>query len=178
MKKYLFAFSIIAIMLMAPIAAATPTLNAAPSTLPSVEYNYHGTDYNITNSNWTSFFSNVIDNKHYVTYSFNTSLQCLIVYDLNYTGMNYYGLQFIQALSGIGSPTLHNMTLAFNQTKDMTSQVKGHTNIQALDDGAYPGFSFSKPSVIPISSEYLYTGIIVAIIAGMVFLYFFFNRKR
>ncbi|WMT51203.1 MAG: hypothetical protein RE471_09520 [Ferroplasma sp.] len=182
MKKYLPAVIIVLslVMVMAPFASsASPvTLPAAPSTLPSITYNYNGTNESITGSDWISFFSSVIDNTHYVKYSFNTSTQYLIVYDLSYTGMNPYGLQFIQALSGIGTPTLKNMTLAFNDTKGETSQVKGYTDIQALNAGAYPGFSFSKPAVKPISREYLDVGIIVAIIAGMVALYYVFNRKK
>jgi hypothetical protein len=182
MKKYLPAVIIVLslVMVMAPFAssASTVTLPAAPSTLPSITYNYNGTNESITGSDWISFFSSVIDNTHYVKYSFNTSTQYLIVYDLSYTGMNPYGLQFIQALSGIGTPTLKNMTLAFNDTKGQTSQVKGYTDIQALNAGAYPGFSFSKPAVKPISRDYLDVGIIVAIIAGMVALYYVFNRKK
>ncbi|MEM0139861.1 MAG: hypothetical protein QXZ44_04530 [Ferroplasma sp.] len=180
MKKYIPAMIIIAIIVMLPItsSASTPTLNPPPSTLPSITYYSSGVNYSISDSDWATFFTSVIDNHNYVTYSFNTSLQYLIVYDLNYTGMNPYGLQFIAALTGIGSPTLHNMTKAFNITKNEKSQVKGYTNIQALDAGAYPGFPFSKPVVKPLSIQYMYIGIIVAIIAGMVFLYYFFNRKK
>jgi hypothetical protein len=92
--------------------------------------------------------------------------------------MNPYGLQFIQALSTIGTPTLKNMTQAFNDTKYQSSQVKGYTNIKALDAGAYPGFSFSKPMIKPLSEDYEAIGIIVAIIAGMIALYYVFNRKK
>jgi hypothetical protein len=70
------------------------------------------------------------------------------------------------------------MTQAFNVTENEHSQVKGYTNIEALDAGAYPGFSFSKPVVKPISTQYMYVGIIAAIIAGMIALYFVFNRKK
>ncbi len=182
MKKYLPAVIIVLslVMVMAPFAssASTVTLPPAPATLPSIEYNYNGTNESITGADWISFFSSVIDNTHYVTYSFNTSTQYLIVYDLSYTGMNPYGLQFINALSSIGTPTLKNMTQAFNDTKNEGSQVKGYTDIQALDAGAYPGFSFSKPAVKPVSQDYVDIGIIVAIIAGMVALYFVFNRKK
>ena len=182
MKKYLPAIIIVLslVMIMAPFtsSASTVTLPPAPSSLPAVEYNYNGTNESVTGSDWISFFSNVIDNTHYVKYSFNTSTQYLIVYDLNYTGMNPYGLQFIQALSTIGTPTLKNMTLAFNDTKDQSSQVKGYTNIKALDAGAYPGFSFSKPMIKPLSEDYEAIGIIVAIIAGMIALYYVFNRKK
>ncbi len=182
MKKYLPAIIVIIslVMVMAPFASsASPvTLPTAPTSLPTISYNYNGTNESISNSNWTAFFSSVIDNTHYVKYSFNTSTQCLIVYDLTYTGMNPYGLQFINALSGIGTPTLKNMTLAFNETKNMSSQVKGYTDIEALNAGAYPGFSFSKPVVKPLSTQYLYVGIFVAIIAGMIALYYVFNRKK
>jgi hypothetical protein len=182
MKKYLPAIIVIIslVMVMAPFASsASPvTLPAAPTSLPSVHYNYRGTNETISGTDWATFFSNVIDNTHYVKYSFNTSTQCLIVYDLSYTGMNAYGLQFINALSGIGTPTLKNMTLAFNETKDMSSQVKGYTDIEALNAGAYPGFSFSKPVVKPLSTEYMYIGILVAIVAGMIVLYYVFNRKK
>lgn len=182
MKKYLPAIIIVLslIMVMAPFAssASTVTLPPAPSALPSTTYNYNGTNESITGSQWISFFSTVIDNRNYVKYDFNTSTQYLIVYDLNYTGMNPYGLQFIQALTSIGTPTIKNMTLAFNDTKTMPSQIKGYTDIQALNAGAYPGFPFSKPVVKPISEEYLGIGIIVAIIAGMITLYYVFNRKK
>jgi len=182
MKKYLLAIIVIIslVMVMAPFAssASTVTLPPAPTSLPSIHYNYNGTNETISSSDWTTFFSGVIDNTHYVKYSFNTSLQYLIVYDLNYTGMNPYGLQFLKALSGIGTPTLKNMTLAFKDTESEHSQVKGYTNIAALNAGAYPGFSFSKPVIKPISTEYMYVGILVAIVAGMIALYYVFNRKK
>jgi len=182
MKKYLPAIIVIIslVMVMAPFAssASTVTLPPAPTSLPTIHYNYKGTNESISDFDWTVFFSSVIDNTHYVKYSFNTSTQYLIVYDLSYTGMNPYGLQFINALSGIGTPTLKNMTQAFNDTKSMPSQVKGYTDIAALNAGAYPGFSFSKPVVKPLSTEYLDIGILVAIVAGMVVLYYVFNRKK
>jgi hypothetical protein len=182
MKKYLPAIIVIIslVMVMAPFASAasTATLPPAPSSLPSVTYNYNGTKESITGSDWISFFVGVIDNNSYVKYSFNSSTQYLIVYDLNYTGMNPYGLQLVQALSAIGTPTLKNMTAAFEAVGHAHSHVKGYTNKEALNAGAYPGFSFSKPVVKPISTQYLYVGIMVAIIAGMVALYFVFNRKK
>ena len=182
MKKYMPAIIVILslVMIMAPFAssASTPTLPPAPSSIPSITYYHNGTKESVTASNWVSFFTDVIDNRTYVKYDFNLSTQYLIVYDLSYTGMNPYGLQFIQALSTIGSPTMKNMTQAFKNTETENSQVKGYTNIEALDAGAYPGFSFSKPIVKPISTQYMYVGIIVAIIAGMIALYYVFNRKK
>jgi hypothetical protein len=182
MKKYIPAIIVIIslLMVMAPFtsSASTVALPAAPATLPSISYNYNGVNYSITDSDWTSFFTHVIDNKNYVKYNFNVSTQYLIVYDLSYSGMNPYGLQFLVKLSSIGTPTLKNMTSAFNATEHESSQVKGYTNIEALNAGAYPGFSFSKPVVKPISTEYLDVGILVAIVAGMVVLYFVFNRKK
>ncbi len=182
MKKYLpVIIAIISLVIvMAPFAssASTPALPPAPTSTSAIHYNYNGTNQSISNSNWTAFFTYVIDNTHYVKYSFNTSTQLLIVYDTSYKGMNPYGLQFVKALSGIGTPTLKNMTLAFNDTKGEPSQVKGYTNIEALNAGAYPGFSFSKPVVKPIYTEYLDVGILVAIVAGMIALYYVFNRKK
>ncbi|WP_337860183.1 hypothetical protein [Ferroplasma sp.] len=186
MKKYLPAVIVILslIMVMAPFAssASTVTMPPAPATLPSVHYYYNGTKESITDADWTAFFADVIQNTSYVKYNFNTSTQYLIVYDLNYTGMNPYGLQFLVALSEIGTPTLKNMTTAFEITEHEGSQVtsggKALTNIEALNLGAYPGFSFSKPVVKPLSTEYLYVGILVAIVAGMVVLYYVFNRKK
>ncbi len=71
-----------------------------------------------------------------------------------------------------------NMTKAFLDTENVSSHVKGYTNIQALDAGAYPGFSFSKPVVARKTVQYEEAGAIIAIIAGMFVLYFIFNRKK
>lgn len=161
------------------VANSSQNLPAPPSVLPTITYYYNGTEYNISNSVWVNFFSNVIDNKKYVTYNWSAvDTQYLIVFDLSYTSMNPYGAYFLLKLSETGSPTMANMTKAFLDTENVSSHVKGYTNIQALDAGAYPGFSFSKPVVARKTVQYEEAGAIIAIIAGMFVLYFIFNRKK
>ncbi|SMD31703.1 hypothetical protein [Picrophilus oshimae] len=179
MKK-LFVLLVLALFAFATmsVSSASPALPAPPSTLPTVTYYYHNTSYNITNSIWDKFFKDVIDNKTYVKYSWsNVSTQYLIVFDLSYTGLNHFGLELISALSGIGSPTIANMTKAFISIENQPSLVHGYTNIGALNAGAYPGLSFSKPAVQSKVKEYEEITAIVAIIAVMFVLYFYFNRN-
>ncbi len=60
MKKYLITIIVVIslVMIMAPFtsSASTVTLPPAPSSLPSVEYNYNGTNESVTGSDWISFF--------------------------------------------------------------------------------------------------------------------------
>ncbi len=188
MKRIFIVIMLSLILIMVPaISTASPTLAAPPSTLPSEQYYYNNTtshvcsSYNVTGSDWTTFFSNIIDNKKYVTFDWaNVTTQDSIIFDQNYTGLNYFGEQFITALSSVGSPTLKNMTIAFEKIENKPSLVDNgkYTNIKALDAGAYPGFSFSHPAIKPLTAEYEDFGIIAAIIAGMIVLYFVFNRKK
>ncbi len=188
MKKIFIAIILSLILIMVPaISTASPTLASPPSTLPTEKYYYYNTTshnctgYNVTSADWHAFFSKVIDNHKYVKYNWtNVTTQYSIIFDQNYSGLNPYGAEFISALSSIGSPTVNNMTVAFKDIENKSSLVNHgkYTNIKALDAGAYPGFSFSKPAVKPLVSEYEDFGIIIAIIAGMVVLYFIFNRKK
>jgi len=188
MKKIIIAIILSMIMVMVPaISTASPTLAAPPSTLPTETYYYYNTtthitnEYNVTSSDWNLFFSDIIDNKTYVTYKWvNVTTEDSIIFDQNYTGLNHYGLEFITALSTTGSPTLKNMSIAFKDIENKPSLVDNgkYTNIAALNAGAYPGFPFSKPAIKPLISEYEDFGILIAIVAGMVVLYFVFNRKK
>lgn len=163
--------------------AATPTLSPPPATLPAVVYYTNtvtGVHYTVTTPEWNSFISKVIDNKTYVSYNWTLNVtQPLILFDLAYIGLNPYGMQFIQALAKVGGfPSIQNMSAAFNMTKNMPSQISGYTNIQALDAGAYPGFTWSVPIVHSSAIEYEEIGAIGAIVAVMFVLYFAFNRKK
>ena len=188
MKKIFIAIILSLILVMVPaISTASPTLASPPSTLPTEKYYYYNTtshncmEYNVTGSGWHTFFSKVIDNHKYVKYDWaNVTTQYSIIFDQNYSGLNYYGAEFISALSSTGSPTVKNMTVAFEGIEKKSSLVDlgKYTNIKALNTGAYPGFSFSKPAIKPLVSEYEDFGIIAAIIAGMIVLYFIFNRKK
>ncbi|CAC12228.1 hypothetical membrane protein [Thermoplasma acidophilum] len=158
--------------------ASTPTLPPPPSSLPSITYYYGSTHYSITQTEWNSFFSDVIDNKSLISYNWtNVSTQDLIVFDLSYTGLNPYGLELVVALSQIGFPSVQNMTKAFISIENKPSQISGYTNIQALDAGAYPGFSFSKP-VVNHTGEYIGIGVIVVLFASIFVLYYVFNRRK
>ena len=183
----LLALTLVAVLVFAPMVASgsTPTLNPPPSTLPSVTYYVNGssTYYTIDNTEWQSFFSDIIDNKSFVSYNWSANpTQDLIVFDLSYTGLNPYGMQLELALSTIGYPSLQNFTKAFWMTANETSQVTSGgthlTNLKALDSGAYPGFTWSKPRVTGVLTDYRDAGIIIAIFAGMFVLYYYFNRKR
>jgi hypothetical protein len=175
--------SVMALVMGPAIATASaPTLTPPPATLPSITYYVNpndGTHYTITTPEWDNFLADIIDNKSYVSYNFTLDVyQPLIVFDLSYSGLNYYGGQFVKALSHIGFPSVQNMSLAFNQTKNLESQINGYTNIQALDAGAYPAFSWSLPPVHSTSTEYEEIGSIVALVGVIFVLYFIFNRKK
>ncbi|MCL4335098.1 MAG: hypothetical protein M1402_03265 [Candidatus Thermoplasmatota archaeon] len=159
--------------------AATPALQPTPTTLPTMTYYIGNKTYGITDSLWKTFFKDVYDNKTYVTYPWaNNSTQYYIVYDLSYTGPNAYGLQILIQMEKIGGASVKNLTIAFNKTKGMASQVSGYSNIGALDAGAYPGFSWSVPKIKPGGVTETDYGILVAIVASIFVLYFVFNRKK
>lgn len=159
--------------------ASTPTLSAPSGSLPSITYYTAKTHFTISDSQWRSFFVSVYDNKSYVSYNWaNNTTQFLILFDLGYKSVNPYGLQVLNALAGIGFPSIKNFTIAFNLTKHLSSQVSGYSNIAALNAGAYPGFSWSVPKIKSTTTTYLETGIIVAIFASTFVLYFIFNRKK
>ncbi len=180
MKNIIIVILLSTLISAAPmITAESPTMPPPPATLPSIPYSYNGVNYTISSTNWTNFFNGVIDNHKYVTYNWSgISTQDSIIFDMNYTGLNPYGAELVNALSNTGSPTVSNMTTAFKAIENHSSMVKGYTNIKALDAGAYPGFSFSKPAIQPLMVEVGEYGAIIAIIAGMIALYFVFNRKK
>ncbi len=165
-------------------AATTPVLPLPPSSLPTMSYyTANGTSYSVNTTLWSELFFDVIDNSSYVSYNWSANnTQYLIVFDLSYTGLNAYGLQFISSLSSVGSPTIDHYKIAFNMTKNMHSLAKDNgrqvTNIVALDYGAFPGFSWSTVNIKSNLTEYRNIGIVVAILAAMVVLYFYFNRKK
>lgn len=160
--------------------AGIPNLQPPSGNLPSVTYYVSTTQhYTISPGQWQGVFTNVFDNKSYVSYNWTSNLtQYLILFDLSYSGLNPYGLQFIKALSTLGFPSVANLTKAFNMTKNDPSQIGGYSNIQALDAGAYPGFSWSVPHTTNLNKTYMYFGIIGGIVASMVVLYYVFNRKK
>jgi hypothetical protein len=181
------AFFSVFLIALAPAssAAQTPTLTPPPATLPSITYYINGTSTydSISNTQWQVLFQDVFNNHNFVKYNWSQNLtEDLIVFDLSYTGLNPYGNALIVSLSNIGSPTVQNLSKAFNATKNDLSLVKSGgnaiTNIQALNGGAYPGFSWSKITVKSLSAEYRDAGIIVALIAVTFVLYFYFNRKK
>ncbi len=172
--------SLFMVVLLPNVAeASTPTLSPPPAALPSITYYTASTHYTVTDKQWRSFFTSVYDNKSYVSYNWaNNTTQFLILFGLGYKGLNPYGLQIVKALSKIGFPSVQNFTLAFNRTKSMQSEVSGYSNIAALNAGAYPGFTWSKPKIKPLSTVYLEVGVILAILASAFVLYFVFNRKK
>ncbi len=176
----LITVSMLGVTLAVPVASAdTPHLSPPTGPLPSVTYYTATTHYTVSGNEWRAFFAHVYDNKSYVTFNWaNNTTQFLILFDLGYRGLNHYGLEILTALSEIGFPSVKNMTIAFNKTKNLPSLVKGYTNIEALDAGAYPGFSWSVPQIKPAYLEYLYGGIILSIVAATFVLYYVFNRKR
>ena len=180
----LFSVFIIALA-PASSAAQTPTLTPPPATLPAITYYINGTSsyQTISGPQWSLLFNNIFNNKTMVSYNWTqNNTEDLIVFDLSYTGLNPYGLSLINQLSSIGAPSAKNLSKAFNGTKNNPSLVTSGgstlTNIQALNAGAYPGFTWSKTNVKPPTAEYRDAGIIVAIIAATFVLYYYFNRKR
>lgn len=161
------------------VNASTPQLNPPPASLPAVTYYTSSSHYTITTTEWQAFFSNVIDNRSIVSYNWSANTtQDLIVFDLSYSGMNSYGLALVVALSNTGFPSVANFTKAFWAVANETSAVSGHTNLQALNSGAYPAFSWSTPKVHTTAQNYYYAGLVVSIIAAVFVLYFVFNRKK
>lgn len=185
MKKSLGAalvlFAVLILVSLIPLGsvASTPNLSTPPATLPSITYYTNNTHYTISTTEWNDFIYQVIDNKTFVSYNWSqNATQQLILFDLSYTGLNPYGMQLVVALSSIGFPDVHNMTKAFFAVENQTSQIPGYTNIQALNAGAYPGFSWSTPRVHGPMENYYEAGAILAIIAATFVLYFVFNRKK
>ncbi|MFG1449362.1 MAG: hypothetical protein AAE983_01815 [Thermoplasmataceae archaeon] len=170
--------------------AATPApspLPTPPSTLPSFNYYVTGTpsNYTITSSDWSLFFSDVLGNSSVFTgYNWSANAtEALVVFDTSYTGLNYYGLQLVSALSEMNAaPTAQNFTKAFVKIEKNKSLVKYGgvtlTNLRALELGAFPGFTWSHPRVNPLSVDYRDAAIIIAIVVSMVVLYFVFNRRK
>ena len=160
--------------------ASIPPLQPPTGSLPAITYYTNASShYTITQSEWQSLFTNVYDNSSYVSYNWSKNVtQYLIIFDLSYTGLNPYGLQFVEALSTVGFPSVGNMTKAFNLTKNENSQINGFTNIQALDAQAYPGFSWSVPKGVSTTVQYEEWGALFVIVASIFALYFIFNRKK
>lgn len=180
-------FSLLAASMIpfASSATSTPTLSLPPATLPAVTYYLNGTSdhYTLSEPQWQLLFGSVINNRSIVTYNWSqNSTEDLIVFDMTYSGLNHFGVELISALSFIGAPTVANFTLALHRVGGQNSLVqsggKTLTNMQALNAGAYPGFSWSQIKVKPLSTEYRDASIIAGIIVATFVLYFVFNRKR
>ncbi|WP_443338987.1 hypothetical protein [Cuniculiplasma thermophilum] len=156
-------------------------ITAPPASLPVITY-YYGTSgqhYTITSTDWTTILSNVFDNRTIITYGFaNNTTQALILLDITYTGLNPYGVEYIGALSHVGILNKTNEIKAFWMTANQSSQIPGLTNWQALNEGAYPGFSWSKPQVVPYSVSDEYAVILIVIAASVFVMYFVFNRRK
>ncbi len=184
MKRKGASLSIVAILLVVIFlpglsVASLPPLPAEPTSLPVINYMYDGEVHNVTSSLWNSFITNVYNNNSYVRYNWSgNATEDLILFDLSYKALNPYGLQVITELGTIGAPSIGNLTLAFNGTRSMTSCVPGYSNIEALNSGAYPGFSWSVPHVKKPLTQEIYTGIIIGLAVSILVLYFVFNRRR
>ena len=182
-KKKAVVFPIIAVLFLVMIPfgsnASTPNISPPPASLPVQLYYTNTTHYTINAYDWNQIISTVLDNTSLVSYPWANNLtQALVFFDITYTGMNPFGLEFIVALSKEGgSPTTQNATIAFNSIENMPSKVSGYTNIQALDAGAYPGFSWSKPVDKPGILEEEYFIVLIAIVASVFVMYFVFNRR-
>ena len=166
---------------------APSTLPSPPSSLPSFTYYVNDTSshYTISSSDWSLFFLDVLDNTSIVSgYNWSAnSTQDLVVFDLSYTGMNYFGMQLVSALTVMNlGPSVKNFTMAFNKIKNDNSLVKYGgktlTNIRALQLGAFPGFTWAHPRVNPAYVDYRDAAIIIAIVASMFVLYYVFNRRK
>ncbi|MGP6294306.1 hypothetical protein [Caldiplasma sukawensis] len=152
-----------------------------PATLPTIKY-YYGqsqSEVQITTTDWNNIFKNVFDNSSIISYNFSSNAtQDLIIFDVSYTTLNPYGMEYVLALSQVGGLSVQNETKAFWLTANQSSQIKGMTNWQALNAGAYPGFSWSKPKVIPQSLTDEYIVIMLILIASIFVAYFILNRRR
>lgn len=181
----LFSLLAVSFVPFAASAATQPTLSLPPTTLPTVTYYINGTEnhYTLSTPQWQLLFSDVFNNRSIVSYNWSqNSTEDLIMFDLSYTGLNPFGVELVSALSFIGSPTIANFTLALHKVAGAKSLVNSGgntlTNMQALNAGAYPGFTWSQVKVKSTSAEYRDAGIILAIIVATFVLYFYFNRKR
>ena len=167
--------------LNSPFVSKLQNITLPPTSLPAVTY-YYGIDgqhQTITSPAWSSILKNVFDNKTIISYNFaNNTTQALILFDITYTGLNPYGLQYVVALSQIGPLSISNEQKAFWLTANKSSMVSGYTNWNALNAGAYPGFSWSKPKILPFSLTEEYFAIFGVIIGSIFVLYFVFNRRK
>ncbi len=167
--------------LNSPFVSKLSNITLPPQSLPVVTYYYgnSGQHQTITSPEWTSILKNVFDNKTIISYNFaNNTTQALILFDITYTGLNPYGLQYVVALSQIGPLSIANEQKAFWITANKSSMVSGYSNWNALNAGAYPGFSWSKPKILPFSLTEEYFGIFAVIIGSIFVLYFVFNRRK
>ena len=167
--------------LMTDDVSKLQNISLPPASLPVITYYYgsSGAHYTITSTDWTSILTDVFDNTSIITYSFaNNTTQALILLDITYTGLNPYGVEYIAALSQVGILNTTNEIKAFWLTANKSSQIPGLTNWQALNLGAYPGFSWSKTKVVPFSVSYEYAIILVVITASIFVMYFVFNRRK
>ncbi len=156
-------------------------VTTAPSTLPYSIYYYgpSNTECNITSGDWNSIFANVFNNRSIISYNFSSNTtEYLIVFDITYTGLNPFGLSYVNALSTEGNLTVANERAAFWKVANDTSMIKGMTNWYVLNHGGWPGFSWSRLKQLPTNLTEEYTGIMVAIVASVFVLYFVFNRRK
>jgi hypothetical protein len=166
---------------VSPMTNELQNVSQPPTVLPSYLYYYgaHNQSCNITSTDWTDIFATVFDDRGIINYNFSSnSTQYLIVFDVSYKGLNPYGIEYVDALSQIGNLSKANEMKAFWETANKTSLVKGYTNWQALKAGAFPGFSWSTPKILPSNVTNEYVGIMVALIISVFVLYFVFNRRK
>ncbi|MHB1507396.1 MAG: hypothetical protein ACYCUZ_05005 [Cuniculiplasma sp.] len=164
-----------------PMTTKLDNITIPPQSLPSVTYYYgnQGGHQTITTPEWNSILKNVFDNKTIISYDFaNNTTQALILFDITYTYMNPYGNEYVAALGQIGPLNTANEQKAFWMTANKSSQVSGYSNWGALNVGAYPGFSWSKPQILPSYLTEEYFAIFGAVVASIFVLYFVFNRRK
>ncbi|MHB8360556.1 MAG: hypothetical protein ACYDAO_01205 [Thermoplasmataceae archaeon] len=183
-NKKAIIFPLLAILFLVFIPygsnASSPNISPPPSSLPVQIYYTNNTHYTIDSYDWNQILSGVLDNTSIVSYPWANNLtQALVFFDITYTGVNAFGLEFLIAMAKEGgSPSIANATIAFKSIENLPSKVSGYSNIGALDVGAYPGFSWSKPVNKPaiLQDEYFIT--LIAIIGSVFVMYFVFNRRK
>lgn len=168
-------------VMVSPYVNPLQNVTEAPSTLPSYTY-YYGpanTACNITSADWTNIFANVFNDRSIISYNFSANTtEFLIIFDITYTGLNPFGLTYVHALSQQGNLSVSHERAAFWTVANKTSLISGYTNWEALNHGAWPGFSWSRIKVLPINLTYEYTGIMIAVVISVFALYFVFNRRK
>lgn len=181
MNSRLIAAALSIVLIALVVISGTPQ-GQSTVTYPTISYQtFKGTNVTVTDSMWNTTAYPVIYSKNFSTYDWRDSpLKNYVLFDYGLTGLNPYGVEFIEAMETLGNFTTANVTLAFQEIADLHATNSSYTNQQKLNSGALPGFANSTPtSFNNPSRRALYGWIFVGGVAfSIAALYFILNRKK